>query len=319
MLASPSIQSFLSWTRSITIFATAVVVALGLSGCSDKAMSATQVVAKVNKEELSIHQINHQLQRQQGLRSEQAEAASRQILERLIDQELAIQKAEELKVDRDPAVLQAIEAARREIISRAYLDRVSDTASRPTAAEVKKYFDEMPALFGQRRVYQLQELSIDAKAEQIDALRNQLKSAKSPAEYMQYLRSKEIAFTANSSARPAEQLPLSMVDTFAKMKDGDAILTPAPHGANIVFVVSAQSAPVDESKASPAIQQFLLNERKRQLVEKDIKALREASKIEYVGKFAAASAATAVASPAAPATGASGTESDVNKRTSGLK
>jgi len=319
MLAISSVQSFQS-TRNVAIVATALAAALGLSGCADKGKSATQVVAKVNKEELSVHQLNHLLQRQQGLRPEQLEPASRQMLERLIDQELALQKAEELKIDRDPAVVQAIAVARREIVSRAYLDRVSDTASRPTPNEVKKYFDETPALFKERRIYKLQELSIEANKDQVGALRAQLKTAKNATEYIEYLRSKEIRFSANPSVRPAEQLPLSMIETFAKMNDGDAILTPTPHGADVVFVVSSQFVPLDEAKAGPAIQQFLLNERKRELVEKDIKALREASKIEYVGKFAAASAPTAVASPATPATGASGAEADVlNKRTSGMK
>ncbi len=137
---------------------------------------------------------------------------------------------------------------------------------------------------------------------------------------MQYLRSKDIRFVAQPSVRPAEQLPLALLGTFAKMKDGDAFLTPTANGADVVFVVSAQSSPMDEATARPAIQQYLLNERKRQVVEKDIKALRDAGKIEYLGKFAAASAATAVALPAAPAIGASAAPTDVVvKRTSGLK
>jgi hypothetical protein len=57
---------------------------------------------------------------------------------------------------------------------------------------------------------------------------------------------------------------------------------------------------VTEEQARPAIEQYLLNERKRKLVEDDVKALRAAAKIEYVGKFAEA-AASAPAAGAAPA------------------
>ena len=60
-------------------------------------------------------------------------------------------------------------------------------------------------------------------------------------------------------------------------------------------------------QATPAIEQFLLNERKRDIIAKDLKAMRDAAKIEYVGKYAEAAAsapaggATPVAAPAAPA------------------
>ena len=84
----------------------------GCGGGGDKGEKASQTAAKVNKEEITVHQINFVLQQQRGLKPEQAEAASKQILERLIDQELALQKALEQKLDREPRVVQQIEAAR---------------------------------------------------------------------------------------------------------------------------------------------------------------------------------------------------------------
>ncbi len=70
-----------------------VASAFVLAGCGDKkGKMASQTAVKVNKEEITVHQINFVLQQQRGLKPEQAEAASKQILERLIDQELALQR-----------------------------------------------------------------------------------------------------------------------------------------------------------------------------------------------------------------------------------
>ena len=69
----------------------------------------------------------------------------------------------------------------------------------------------------------------------------------------------------------------------------------------VVVLAGSRSQPVSEEQARPAIEQFLLNERKRKLVEEDMKAMRAAAKIEYVGKFAeGAASAPAAAAPHRP-------------------
>jgi EpsD family peptidyl-prolyl cis-trans isomerase len=304
----------------VLLLAASAVLLAGCGAKKDKA--ASQVAARVNKEEISVHQINFVLQQQRGLRPEQAEVAGRQVLERLVDQELAVQKAQELKLEREPRVLQQIEAARREIIARAYFEKSGEAAPKPSAEEIKKYYDDKPALFKERRIYTIQELAIEAKPEQIDALRAQLQSAKSITDFAESLKAKGMRFSANQAVRPAEQLPLNMLDGFAKMKDGQAVLTPTATGAQVIVLSGSRSEPVDEARAKPAIEQFLLNDAKRKVIEADMKAMRAAAKVEYVGKFAegaasapAAAAPDAAATPAAPAQAASKglTAEDISK------
>ncbi|WKB52144.1 EpsD family peptidyl-prolyl cis-trans isomerase [Eleftheria terrae] len=315
--------------RSIAV-ASAVIVSLLVAGCGeDKDKPASQVAAKVNKAEISVHQINHMLQRQPGLKPEQAEAASRTILERLIEQQLAVQKAEELKLDRDPRVVQAMDAARREILSRVYLERVAEGASKPSPEEVKSYYDTKPALFSQRRVYNLQEIAIQADKSQLPVLQEQLKNAKSTGEFIEYLKANNIKFGVNQAARAAEQLPLSMLDAFHKMKDGQAMMVPTETGMQAIVLVASREVPVDEVRARPAIEQFILNDRKRKVVEDEIKSLRQTAEIQYVGKFAegapakgAAAPEVAAASAPAPAGSAAAADNDaaaISKGLSGLK
>ncbi len=278
----------------------AIATALVLVGCGEKKdKAASQTAAKVNKDEVTVHQINFVLQQQRNLRPEQADAASKQILERLIEQQLALQKADEQKIDRDPRVVQQLEAARREIVARAYLDKVGEAAPKPTAEEIKKYYDEKPALFRDRRIYSIQEISIEAKPEQIPELREKLAAAKNVNDFVDYLKASGLRFAGNQAVRAAEHLPFNTLDAMSKLKDGQAVVVPAANGMQVVVLASSRSQPVTEEQSRPAIEQFLLNERKRKLVEDDIKALRAAAKIEYVGKFAEG-AASAPAAPAAP-------------------
>ncbi len=289
----------------------ALAAAVLLAGCGDKKeAAASPPAAKVNTGEVTVQQVNAVLQQQRNLRPEQADAASRQILERLIDQQLAVQKADELKLDREPRVVQQLEAARREVLARAYVEKVGEAAAKPTPEEVKKYYDEKPALFAERRIYSIQEIGIEARPEQVQSLREQLAASKNIGEFVEYLKANDFKFAGNQAVRAAEQLPLNSLDTFARMKDGQAAMVAAPAGVQVVVLAGSRSQPVSEEQARPAIEQYLLNDRKRKLVEEDMKALRGAAKVEYVGKFAelAASAPAAAAAPASA--GGTGTETN---------
>jgi len=285
--------------------ALAVAIVAGatlLAGCGDKKKekAATQTAAKVNKEEITVHQINFILGQQRALAPEQAASASRVVLERLIDQELALQKAADQKLDRDPRVVQQIDAARREIIARAYLEKIGGGAPKPTPAEVTAYYEAHPALFKERRVYSLQEVSIEAAPEQVTDLKSRLSEAKSFADFVTYLKASNIRFSGNEAVRGAEQLPLASVDQFAKMKDGQAMFNARPGGAQVIHLAASRAQPVTLQQATPAIEQFLLNERKRKLIADDMQALRGAAKIEYAGDFAADAARSPYRPASAP-------------------
>lgn len=298
----------------------AAVLALSaglLAGCGEKKDKATtsQTAAKVNKEEVTVHQINLALQGQRGLKPEQAEAAGRQVLERLIDQQVVLQKAEELKIDRDPRVVQQLEQVKRDVIARAYAERIAEAVAKPTPQEIQAYYDSKPALFQARKIYNLQELSIEAKPEQLEALGAKLQAARNIGEFVEYLKAQGFKFGANQAVRAAEQLPLASVDQISRMKDGEAAMQPSPNGASVVVVAATKSEPVTLEQATPVIEQYLLNERRRKAIEDDTKALRTAARIEYVGKFAEGAPKPAERqAAAAPGAGEGGlSTSDISK------
>ena len=258
----------------------------GLAGCGAKESATTQTAARVNKEEITVHQVGTQLS-QQAVKPDQVQDAERQILERLINRELAVQKAMELKLDREPKVVQAIDSARQDIIARAYADKLGEGAAKPTPAEIRKYYDEHPALFSERKIYQLQEVAVEADTKQVEALKVALPSIKTPDDLATYLKNNNLKFASSASVRAAEQLPLPVLPVFARMSEGQSMLSPTPKGAQIIILRGVRSQPVDGERASRAIEQFLLNEQKRKLMADDLKALRAAAKIDYRGRFAA--------------------------------
>lgn len=290
----------------IAVSAMLALIACGNKGSDDK-KAATQVAARVNNEEISIHQINNVLARAGDIKPEQAKQAGRQVLDKLVEQELLVQQAKEKKLDRDPRVMQAIEAAKRELLSRAYIEQETGNAAKPDDAAVKAFYDKNPALFKERRVFNLQELAINANPEQVLAVQEQVKQAKSMDDVVTYLKNQKIQFNANSGVKAAEQLPIEILPKFQNLKDGQAALIPTPAGVTLVYVAASQVRPLDEAAARPFIEQYLTNQKRNEVAAAQIKQLREKAKIEYMGDFAQSETPAAVtpapAMQTAPAAG----------------
>ena len=290
--------------RNKGLAALTLTAAMLLAGCGGgSGEKASQTAAKVNREEITVHQINFMLQRMPAPKPEQVEAVSRQVLERLIEQALAVQKAEDMKLDRDPRVVQQIEAAKREILARAYIERLGESVAKPSAEEIAKYYNENPALFKERRVYNLQEVTIEVAPDQVAEVRAKLAGAKSLPDFVEQLKSSGRRFQISQAVRSAEQLPLASLDAIARMRDGETLFSQVAGGVQVLYLAGSRQQPMDEAAARPVIEQFLLNRARAERAGKEIKALREAAKIEYVGKFAAAPASAPQAG-AAPASAA---------------
>ncbi len=241
----------------------------------------------MNSTEITISQINNVLARNPNVKPEAAERAKREILDRLIEAELAREEAVAKKLDRTPGVLQALEAAKTEILARAYVEQIAAAQPKPTPEEVKKYYVEHPELFSQRRVYRIEEFSVPATEGLAAKLKEQVAKARSMEDIAAWLKSQGIPFTANSAVRAAEQLPLEFLPQLQAMKDGDMRVFEAGGQLQVIRVAASKSEPVDEARATPRIQQFLFTQRAREAVAKDMKLIKEKAKIEYVGEFAA--------------------------------
>lgn len=285
------------------------LLAFGLSACGNKddKKAATQVAAKVGSEEISVHQINQILSRANtaGTSPQAAQAMGREVLEKLIDQQLAVEQATENKLHRSPEVVAQIEAARRDILARAYMQKIAGAVPKPSADDVKKYYAEHPQLFSARRIFNVQEIVVPAAPGLAEQLRGFVAAGKPITEVATWLKSKDIRFDGGSATRAAEQIPLERLAQIHALKDGQSVVMESPQAITLLRVASSQSSPVTEAAALPRIEQFLTNQRASEAVAANLKQLRAAAKISYMGDFAKVDGSSAVTAPGAPAPAAS--------------
>lgn len=283
-----------------SLFRNTLLVALPLlilSGCSEPETPATQIVAKVNDDEITVHQVNAAMAKIPNVTAENADKVRQEVLTKLINQQLAVQQAEEHKIDRSAEVMMMMDAAKREILTRVYLSQLVAGLPEPSEEEANKFYDEHPELFAQRRIYKLQEIVIPSKDAPVAEIRQLTAENKPMEEIAAWLKSKNIAFNSNGATRAAEQISLPMLSQISSMQDGQTKLIESPQSLTIVHVASSQTAPVDREVALKRIPRFLANEQAKVAINEDLEKLKSTAKIEYLNDFGPAQQTAETAQP----------------------
>lgn len=276
-------QLFPQRTLSKLIWASAVVILA--AACSKKDGASTQVVASVDGQEISVHQINSVLSKARGVTPENLPRAKAEILGGLVEQQLAINMAVDNKLDRSPEVVAAIENAKREILARAALDQITAKLPKPSDEDAKKYYADNPALFSERRIFNLQEISFGKATQGVDQIRAHAATSGSIEDMAAWLKERKVDFSLNSGVRSAEQLPLEVLPKLHAFKDGQMGFLESQDGYLIMRVAASRAQPVAEAQAIPTIKLFLTNQRGAEAIKLAKVNMKAKAQIEYFGEF----------------------------------
>ena len=266
--------------RSITPSVLGVaLVSVTLAGCGSRGGGASQVVAKVGESEITVSQLSQALHAR-GVETPAGDA-TRQAVDALINEQLLVEGAMSNKLDRDPAVVQALERARRQVLARAYVERMVFPTEPISAAEQVEYYKKHPELFEKRRMFQVAAFSVKA-SDVTDALRAELANLHTVEEVDRALTARGIAHELQSLTRGAEQLPFEDLPLFASAKAGDLVFM-HPHESRmpLMLIQAVHESPIGVDRAQPIIQQFLVNTRNAHALEEHLKQARTTTKISY--------------------------------------
>ncbi len=272
---------------SLTISLLVILLGLGACGLGEK-KKPSLVAATVNGDDITIQLVNQVLSHTPGITAENTDQARKEILDRLILQELAVSKATESKLDKTPEVVMALEASRRDILARAYLNKVAGGGDNIDKAEATRYFNEHPELFSQRRIYSLRDISLHSDEKLNMSLQGMVANNKSIEAIAGWLKEKNISFKENNVLSAAEKLSMQIPPKIAKLKVGQSTVIVTGQVMHVVSLTQSIADPVSFDTALPQIQQYLGTERRQQMVSSELKKLRDTAKVTYLGEFAAA-------------------------------
>lgn len=281
-----------------------------LSGCGDKAPPAKpgQALANVNGEEITVLQLNEELQRA-GVPAARQQQASKQLLQALIDRELLEHAAVGEKLDRDPKVMGAIERARSLIVAQAYMQKRLAKLPPPTPAEVAAYYKEHPDFFDRRKQFSMEQLTL-AAADLTPDVRAAADGARSLEEVAVWLDAHGIKYGRAQVTRSTADLNTALSKKLLGMQKGQLFSVREGERAMLLSLAEVRDAPVPLTVAAPQIAQFLITRKNKELAAAEVERLRQGAKIEYLNKDLALDGKSAPAkgdagaAPAKPASAA---------------
>lgn len=303
-----------------------LLTAVSLSACGGKEKKPGQALASVNGEEVTVLQLNEELQRA-NVQAAQQDVASKQLLESLIDRQLLLNEAVKEKVDRDPKVVQAVERAKALIIAQAYMQKRIGAITRPTKEEVEDYFNKNPQFFSQRKQFDMRELVI-ASADMNDQLKAAMDAAKSLDDVAAWLDSNKVKYARTQLSRTSADLAPELTAKLLSMPKGQLFIIREGDRTLLISLADIRDNPASLAQAAPQIEQFLFNKKNKDAADAELKRLRATAKIEYLNKDADAkpaastpvgAAPAAVPVPAAPAPAASASTEANDRGVAGLK
>jgi len=283
--------------------AAAACCLLALAACERRPPTPganAQWVAKVDDHEITVHQVNAELSAAGavGLATD-SPVAQRRAVEALVDRRVLVDAAMKEDLHRDPEVVQAIEKAREQIVAQAYLRKVVGQPVKPTQAEIDDYFEKHPALFAQRKQYDMRHILVD-NAHFDDEMKALVNRAPSLDEVERALAAKNTGFSLQHSTPTGADLPPAIRDNIDALVGGKPFVIRTASGVLVVALTYVKDTPLSRSEASAEITDQLTGARVRQAIAAEVERLRRQARVDYqdgygpaAGRKASANAASA--------------------------
>ncbi|KTF67432.1 MULTISPECIES: EpsD family peptidyl-prolyl cis-trans isomerase [unclassified Sphingomonas] len=147
--------------KKLFLVTAAAAAALAISGCggkSEEQLEKGQVVATVDGEEVTIFELNAELQASPIPPGADRKALEQLALQRVIERKILAKIARGEKLDKTPSFLIQQRRANELILATMLRDKIAAGVTQPTEADIAQYQAAHPDRFAQRKVYTVEQI-----------------------------------------------------------------------------------------------------------------------------------------------------------------
>jgi len=265
---------------------TACALAALVAGCH-KGAPEGQVAATVNGEEITLQELNTEIQAANVPQGADKQAAQRQALQNIIDRKLLLSAAHDKKIDKSPEYLSQKQRADEILLAQTYAKQQLAAVPVPTDADISKFMSAHPNVFGNREILQLEQIRFRPASEsEFKRIYELIKPDKSLDAVAQHLSGLGVKFERGKTGLDTAQAPTDTIKNISGLPAGEPFILPSSGFMTVNVVIGRQSAPVDPVQARQAAVGAWRQEQFTKLISDQVKQMRDSAKINYQSGFA---------------------------------
>ena len=253
------------------------------AGCHKNAPQG-QVAAMVNGKEVTLQEVNTELQAQNVPDNADKQTVQRALLQRVIDRKLLVSAAEDKGIDKTPDYLAQKRRLEELLLAQTYAKQQLATVPVPTQADIDKFMADHGNVFSQREMLQLDQIRF-APPPNTKALAA-LQQDHSLNAVAATLTGLGIKFDRAQAGLDTGQLPFQVLQKINKMPAGEPFVIPQPGMVTVNVLLGRKPIPIDMTKARPAAVAQWREQKFGEIINKQIASLRSGAKITYQPGFA---------------------------------
>jgi len=263
---------------------TMCAVAALLAGCN-KRVPEGQVAATVNGEEVTLQELNTEIQASNVPPGMDKQAAQREALQHIIDRKLLLDAARDKKIDKSPEYQSQKQRTDELLLAQAYAKQQLNAVPVPVEGDITKFMADHPNAFSKRETLQLDQIRFRPNPGDVKKLES-IQTDHSMDAVAQHLTALGIKFDRVKAGLDSAQLPTELINQINNLPPGEPFVLPTNGIITINGLIGRQPIAGDPAQARQAAvgawrqQQFL------KLISDQLKSLRDGAKITYQSGFA---------------------------------
>lgn len=255
-----------------------------LAGCH-KGAPEGQVAATVNGEEVTLQELNTEIQASNIPQNMDKKAAQQQALQHIIDRKLLIDAARDKKIDKSPEFQAQKQRADELLLAQTYAKQQLSAVPVPTDGDIQKFMADHPNAFGNREALQLDQIRFRPNPGDVKKLAVIQQDHNLDA-VAAHLTGLGIKFDRVKAGLDTAQVPTELIKAINNLPAGEPFVLPTNGIITVNVVIGHQTIPTDQAQARQAAVAAWRNQQFTKLISDQLKQFKDSAKIVYQNGFA---------------------------------
>lgn len=243
-----------------------------------------QVVATVDGEEVTLQEVNTELQNTPVPAGVDKQVAQRQLLQRVIERKLLDGVATKRGIAGSPDYLAQKRRVDEILLAQTYARQQMAAVQVPTQADIAKFMKDNPGAFGDRQQLILDQIRFAAPGTP-DALKG-IEAVHTMDGVASFLTARGIKFVHTPAALDSASIPAALLKAINGVAAGEPFVIPTGQTVTINVVTNRRPIANDPTQAQTAAVNAWRQQKVQQLVTDQLNSARSAANIVYQPGFA---------------------------------